>query len=70
MDPDRAVRCYGVHVATAGGSATLAWIEVQMLKAHLIAGPNWIAQLVLLAGDLGVGVGELVMLGIEASECW
>ena len=32
-DLDNEVRCYGIHVATGSGSATLAWIELQLIQA-------------------------------------
>ncbi len=70
VDPEKLARCYGIHLATAGGSVALAEIEYQLVQAHRAAGPNPIAQLILLIGDASVFAGELLLLANEIKECW
>jgi hypothetical protein len=70
VDPEKEARCYLIHLATAGGSAALAEIGYRLLQAHKAAGPNAIAQLILLIGDAGVAAGELLLLANDIKECW
>jgi hypothetical protein len=48
----------------------LARIELEILKAHQYAEGSPLAKLGLLIGDAGVAAGELLLLAIEATQCW